>query len=101
MRNRLSQALSSAASLPARGLLALLWIYRHTFSPVLPVVFGPNGVCRFSPSCSAYAVDAVRTHGALGGTWLAMTRVLRCTPLHPGGFDPVRPRRPRCQRIVS
>jgi putative membrane protein insertion efficiency factor len=51
-----------------------------------------GGACRFVPSCSAYAADAVRTHGALGGSWLALRRLARCHPLGAHGFDPV-PRR--------
>ncbi|MFT4979107.1 MAG: putative membrane protein insertion efficiency factor [Myxococcota bacterium] len=48
--------------------------------------------CRFTPTCSSYAVTAVRVHGPLRGTWMATWRVLRCHPFHPGGHDPV-PRR--------
>ena len=90
-----------AARLPARALLGLVWLYQHTLSPVLPVVFGSACGCRFHPTCSHYAAEAVRTHGALIGTWLALRRLLRCTPLHLGGFDPVparAPRRPVCVR---
>lgn len=81
--------------LPAAALLGLVWLYQRTVSPVLPAVFGPACGCRFSPTCSHYAADAVRTHGALAGSWLALRRLLRCTPLHPGGFDPVPPARRR------
>lgn len=89
-------------SLPARALLALIWLYQRTLSPVLPVVLGPNCGCRFSPTCSHYAAEAVRTHGALFGALLALRRLVKCTPLHPGGLDPVPPRRaPRCTRTNS
>nr|WP_206370278.1 membrane protein insertion efficiency factor YidD [Solimonas marina] len=52
-------------------------------SPLL----GPR--CRFYPSCSHYAIDALRTHGPLRGLWLAVRRITRCHPLNPGGYDPV------------
>lgn len=90
------------ARLPAAGLLGLVWLYQRTVSPVLPAVFGPACGCRFAPTCSHYAAEAVRTHGAITGSWLALRRLLRCTPLHPGGFDPVPPaRRPVCSAVAS
>ena len=64
-------------------LLALIRAYQYTLRPML----GSN--CRFYPSCSDYAMEAVERHGALRGTWLALRRVGRCHPYHPGGFDPV------------
>lgn len=66
-----------------RLLTGLLIAYRYAVSPML----GRN--CRFYPSCSEYAVEALRRHGALRGTWLAMKRVGRCHPWHAGGVDPV------------
>ena len=57
--------------------------YQLLLSPVLP------GGCRFYPSCSHYAMDALNAHGLLIGTWMATKRVLRCNPWHPGGVDPV------------
>lgn len=89
MPEAVSKFLTALVRLPARALLGLIWLYQRTLSPVLPVVLGPNCGCRFYPSCSHYAAEAVRTHGALAGAWLAGRRLLRCTPLHPGGFDPV------------
>ena len=71
----------------ARLLLALIGGYRRFISPLL----APR--CRFAPSCSAYALEAVQEHGALRGSWLAVRRVARCHPFHRGGFDPVPPRR--------
>ena len=62
--------------LPIRG-------YQRFISPALP----PS--CRFTPSCSAYAVEAITRHGALRGSWLAARRLVRCHPFHPGGVDPV------------
>lgn len=92
-------------SIFARVLIALVRIYQRTLSPVLPVVFGPNCGCRFAPTCSHYAAEALREHGAVVGSWLSVRRLIKCTPLHPGGFDPVPPRRERhvpvCVRSTS
>ncbi len=67
----------------SRGLIVLVRLYQWTLRPLL------GGQCRFTPSCSDYAVEALRTRGALGGAWLAGGRILRCNPWHPGGYDPV------------
>lgn len=64
-------------------LRALLRIYQYVFRPML----GRN--CRFVPSCSEYAMEAIERHGALYGSWLALKRIGRCHPWHPGGYDPV------------
>jgi len=69
--------------LAARGLVLFVRAYQVAISPLLP----PS--CRYYPSCSAYAVEALERHGALRGSWLAMRRILRCNPFRPGGFDPV------------
>src|SRR5277367_628707 len=69
-------------------LVGLLTGYRRFVSPLL----GPR--CRFYPSCSAYALEAVQVHGALRGSWLAVRRLSRCHPFHAGGIDPVPPARP-------
>jgi putative membrane protein insertion efficiency factor len=93
-------AVRIVVSLPARALLCLIWLYRKTLSPALPVVFGPACGCRFYPTCAVYAAQAVRERGALRGAWLALCRLLKCHPLHPGGFDPVPPpRRPVARRV--
>lgn len=70
----------------ARVLMTAVTGYRRLISPLLP----PR--CRFEPSCSAYALDALRVHGAARGVWLAVRRVARCHPFNPGGYDPVPPR---------
>ncbi len=64
-------------------LIALLKGYRYAISPLL----GNN--CRFVPSCSEYAVEAIERHGSGRGSWLAMRRILRCHPWCDGGYDPV------------
>jgi hypothetical protein len=89
--------------LPANLFLLLIRIYQRTVSPVLPAFFGSACGCRFAPSCSHYAAEAIRTHGAVAGIVLAAIRLVKCTPLHPGGFDPVPPRRPRprCERFAA
>jgi putative membrane protein insertion efficiency factor len=69
-------------------LVALLKAYRFAISPLY------GQVCRYYPTCSAYALEAVETHGAARGTWLAARRVARCHPWAAGGVDPVPPRRP-------
>jgi uncharacterized protein len=74
-------------SVGARLLLALIGGYRRFVSPLMAAR------CRFAPSCSAYAFEAVQEHGALRGSWLAVRRVARCHPFNGGGFDPVPPRR--------
>ncbi|HEX2829925.1 MAG TPA: membrane protein insertion efficiency factor YidD [Burkholderiales bacterium] len=70
-----------------RLLVGLVKAYRYFLSPLL----GPS--CRFYPTCSAYAVEAIDTHGAIKGSWLALRRIMKCHPWHPGGVDPVPPRR--------
>jgi putative membrane protein insertion efficiency factor len=70
-------------SLAARLLTAVVVAYRRYLSPALPAR------CRFYPSCSAYALEALARHGALRGTGLAIWRLLKCHPFHHGGYDPV------------
>jgi putative membrane protein insertion efficiency factor len=73
--------------LPARTLNRAIGAYQQLISPLL----GPR--CRFAPSCSHYAQDAITRYGAGYGSWLAVRRILRCHPFNPGGWDPV-PERP-------
>ena len=67
----------------ARALVALIGLYQRWISPLL------GQRCRFAPTCSQYAVDAVTTRGLLRGSWLAARRLGRCHPWNPGGYDPV------------
>jgi uncharacterized protein len=69
-----------------RLLILVLRGYKRWISPLI----GP--ACRFHPTCSVYAMEAISRFGALKGSWLAARRLVRCHPLHPGGFDPVPPR---------
>jgi uncharacterized protein len=64
-------------------LVILVRGYQIVLSPLLPAA------CRYYPSCSAYAIEALERHGAIRGSWLAMRRIARCNPFRPGGFDPV------------
>ncbi|HXA80631.1 MAG TPA: membrane protein insertion efficiency factor YidD [Opitutaceae bacterium] len=88
-----------AARMPVHAALALIAVYQRMFSPALPMLFGPGCGCRFTPTCSHYAAGALRTHGFFAGLFLAARRLVKCTPLHPGGLDPVPPARPACLRV--
>jgi len=70
-------------SIPTYLLILLIYVYRYTLSPL----FGNQ--CRFYPTCSHYAEEAIKQHGACTGTILAAKRILRCHPWHEGGYDPV------------
>jgi putative membrane protein insertion efficiency factor len=74
-------------ALARRLAVAPIAFYRRFVSPLKP-----TATCRFHPTCSAYAQDAILTHGVLRGGWLAVRRVAKCHPWHPGGLDPVPPR---------
>jgi putative membrane protein insertion efficiency factor len=71
-----------------RLLLRAIGFYSRAISPALPAR------CRFYPTCSAYAAEAIARHGAAHGAWLALRRLVKCAPWHPGGVDLVPPRRP-------
>ncbi len=70
-------------SIGKRATLGGIRFYQRVISPVLPPT------CRFTPSCSEYAYEAVAKYGVLRGGWLGLNRVLRCNPFNPGGYDPV------------
>jgi uncharacterized protein len=65
------------------ALILIIRGYRLWVSPLLPAT------CRYYPTCSAYAIQALEKHGAIAGTWLAVRRIARCHPFRPGGYDPV------------
>lgn len=67
--------------------IKLIRLYQRYISPLTPPT------CRFHPTCSNYAIEAISEHGVLKGTWLAIKRILKCHPFHPGGFDPVPPKK--------
>jgi putative membrane protein insertion efficiency factor len=73
------------------ALLALVRLYQIAVSPVLHLIAGPGYGCRFQPTCSQYAMEAVKVHGIFKGLWLATRRVLRCHPFGGQGYDPVPP----------
>ncbi|WP_199440602.1 membrane protein insertion efficiency factor YidD [Umezawaea beigongshangensis] len=89
----MSRVSASGAGPVARLLVLPIRVYQRFISPLLP----PS--CRFYPSCSAYAVEALTVHGALRGSWLTIRRLARCGPWHPGGLDPVPPRRQRPEPV--
>ena len=69
--------------IPKRIMLGMIRFYRRFISPMFPPC------CRFTPTCSQYALEAVEKYGALKGGYLALRRILRCHPFNPGGYDPV------------
>ncbi|MDQ5980346.1 MAG: uncharacterized protein QG602_3322 [Verrucomicrobiota bacterium] len=87
--------------LPVRLLDAAIWLYQRTLSPAL-VVLNPTCGCRFAPSCSHYAREALREHGLFAGVGLIVVRLAKCGPWHPGGEDSVPPRRrPVCSKVSA
>lgn len=74
-------------------LLGVIRFYRKHISPHLPPM------CKYYPTCSVYAVQAIETHGAFKGTLLAVWRVLRCNPMSSGGYDPVPPKREKHKKL--
>jgi uncharacterized protein len=100
MLDHLKAIARSTARMPVHAGLVLIAIYQRTLSPGLPMLFGPGCGCRFTPTCSHYAAEALRTHGFFAGLLLAARRLVKCTPLHPGGLDPVPFRvQPTCLKV--
>ena len=93
--------IKQAARLPAHALVATICLYQRTLAPFMPALFGPGCGCRFTPSCSHYAAEAIHQRGLIVGGGLALRRLAKCNPFHPGGPDPVPPARPRCVRLTA
>ena len=79
-----SRAAGAVTRIPAHAGIGLVWLYRVTLGALFPTT------CKYHPSCSEYAVQALRRHGLVKGSVLAGWRLLRCNPWSHGGFDPVR-----------
>ncbi|MCD6339729.1 MAG: membrane protein insertion efficiency factor YidD [Verrucomicrobia bacterium] len=77
------------------ALIALIRFYRRILSPLKVALFGPAARCRFSPTCSAYAIEVLQSWGLARGSWLALRRLCRCHPWGGCGYDPPPRRRPR------
>lgn len=88
---RVTQMTGESPSWSARPLILTVRLYQATLGGLL------GGHCRFSPTCSEYAVEALQRHGALRGTWLTARRLLRCHPLGGAGYDPVPTKKARRQ----
>lgn len=84
---RLRALIGTTGRAAARGVIFLIQLYRHMVSPLRPAT------CRFVPTCSQYAVDALNEYGLIRGSWLAAARLAKCGPWHEGGWDPI-PDRP-------
>jgi putative membrane protein insertion efficiency factor len=81
-------------------LIAAIRVYRWTVSPAQLLLFGPTGGCRFTPTCSQYAIEAIHSRGILSGSALAAKRICRCHPWGECGHDPVPPKKFRMQNPV-
>ncbi|MEO1511170.1 MAG: membrane protein insertion efficiency factor YidD [Planctomycetota bacterium] len=72
-------------------MIGVVKLYQVTLSPIV------GGQCRFRPTCSQYAIEALREHGPIRGGWMTASRIVRCNPLTKGGYDPVKPRGCGCK----
>ncbi len=80
---RAPKPIQAVLGFPKRGAIALVNFYRKYISPMFP----PS--CRYVPTCSEYAMIALQRYGFIKGSWMAIKRICRCHPWHPGGYDPV------------
>ena len=87
---RVRALVGGASKATVRGLVFLIQLYRHMVSPLRPPT------CRFVPTCSQYAVDALTEYGLIRGSWLSVARLAKCGPWHRGGWDPI-PERRECR----
>lgn len=78
--------MAASYSFGTKIVITLIRFYQIVISPLI----GPR--CRFTPTCSCYGIEALKTHGALKGGWLTLKRILKCHPLNVGGYDPVPPK---------
>ncbi|MFZ0827918.1 MAG: membrane protein insertion efficiency factor YidD [Verrucomicrobiia bacterium] len=85
----IAQKKSGGLPTTATILIFAIRAYRWTISPAQTLLFGSTGGCRFAPTCSQYALEAVRAHGAINGGWLGLKRICRCHPWGDCGRDPV------------
>jgi putative membrane protein insertion efficiency factor len=99
LRSRPARSLTARAlRAPAALLGGLIWVYQQAISPTLAAL-NPTCGCRFAPTCSHYAREALAEHGALVGIFLSVRRLVKCGPWHPGGEDPVPARKLSCVRV--
>ena len=82
----MKKILSVISRVERGALILMVRAYQVTLSPHI------GNCCRFSPSCSAFCIEALRVHGVVKGSWLALRRILRCRPFGPSGYDPVPPK---------
>ncbi|MCB1120674.1 MAG: membrane protein insertion efficiency factor YidD [Verrucomicrobiae bacterium] len=91
----------SILNLPRYLALGLILFYRFGISPAKNALLGPGGCCRFYPTCSEYAIQSINVHGVVKGSFYSVCRLVKCHPLHPGGFDPIKPDRRACHNLST